>query len=83
MNLDLGEDSNDAFVKFEDYDFFMPLNSENREVIVSGKAFIQTTTVNELKHYAKDAGKNKEEIEKITEPKRTLAFVSHGVLMKE
>lgn len=83
MNLDLGEDSNDTFVKFKDYGFFMPLNAENREVIVNGKAFIQTTTVNELRHYAEDAGKSKEEIEKITEPKVTLAFLSNGVLMKE
>lgn len=83
MQLDLGENSKNAFVKFKDYDFFMPLNSENREVIVSGKAYIKTTSVKDLRHYAKDAGKSKEEIEKITEPRVTLAVMSNGVLMKE
>lgn len=83
MQLDLGENSKNAFVKFKDYGFFMPLNSENREVIVSGKAYIKTTSVKDLRHYAKDAGKSKEEIEKITEPRVTLAVMSNGVLMKE
>lgn len=83
MQLDLGENSKNAFVKFKDYGFFMPLNSENREVIVNGKAYVKTTTVKELRHYAKDAGKSKEEIEKITEPRVTLAVLSNGVLMKE
>lgn len=81
MNVDLGDDSNDAFVKFKDYGFFMPMNSENREIIVNGKAFVTTTSVEELRHFAEDAGKSKEEIEKINEPKRTLGFVSDGVLM--
>lgn len=83
MQLDLGENSKNAFVKFKDYGFFMPLNSEDREVIVNGKAFIKTTSVKDLRHYAKDAGKSKEEIEKITEPRVTLAVMSNGVLMKE
>ena len=29
MNVDLGEESQDALVKFKDYGFFMPLNSDN------------------------------------------------------
>ena len=83
MKVDLGDESQDAFVKFKDYGFFMPLNSDNREIIVQGKAFIETTSVNELRHFAKDAGKSQEEIDKITEPKRTLSLVSDGVLMVE
>src|SRR5210317_1250652 len=35
MNLDL-EGENESFVKFRDYGFFMPLNSDHRDVIVSG-----------------------------------------------
>ena len=83
MNVDLGDESQDALVKFKDYGFFMPLNSDNREVIVQGKAFVETTSVEELRHLAKDGGKSKEEIEKITEPKHSLSLVSDGVLMKK
>ena len=61
----------------------MPLDSKDREVIVEGKAYVTETSVNELRHYAEDAGKSKEEIAKITESKREFAFEAHGVLMKE
>ncbi len=83
MNVDLGEKSQDALVKFKDYGFFMPLNSDNKEIIVQGKAFVETTSVEELRHLAKDGGKSAEEIEKITEPKHSLSLVSDGVLMKK
>ena len=64
MTLDL-MDENEAFVKFKDYGFFVPLNADGNEVIVNGYAFVDVVTVDELKHYAKDAGKSKEEITKI------------------
>lgn len=83
MRLDLGEEK-EVMVKFKDYGFFMPLDSKKgSEVIVNGKAFVQETSVDELKHYAEDAGKSKEEIAKITEPKKTLSFLADGVLMKQ
>jgi hypothetical protein len=80
MRLDLGEEK-EVMVKFKDYGFFMPLDAKG-EVIVNGKAFVQETSVDELKHYAEDAGKSAEEIAKITEPKKTLSFVADGVLLK-
>lgn len=82
MKLPL-DDSTETFVRFKDYGFFMPLNSKDREVIVEGKAFVKETSVEELQHYAEDAGKAKEEIAKITEPKREFAFEANGVLMKK
>lgn len=82
MKLDLGA-GKEAMVRFKDYGFFMPLNADGREVIVNGKAYISTTSVEELKHFAKDAGKTEEEILKITNPEYTLAFEADGVLMKE
>ncbi|EDP94869.1 DUF4920 domain-containing protein [Kordia algicida OT-1] len=81
MRLDLGEEK-EVMVKFKDYGFFMPLDAEG-EVIVNGKAFVQETSVDELKHYAEDAGKSEEEIAKITEPSKTLSFVADGVLLKK
>lgn len=71
-----------TMVKFKDYGFFMPLDSKGNEVIVAGKAFVKETPVDELRHYAEDAGKSEEEIEKITEPKKEFSFLAHGVLMK-
>src|SRR5574343_119595 len=69
MTLDLGQDQQ-AFVKFKDYGFFVPMNAQNREVVVEGKAFIEETPVNELKHYAEDEGKSKAAIDSITAPKK-------------
>lgn len=82
MKLDLG-DEKESMVKFKDYGFFVPLNSDNRDVIVNGKAYVTEISVEELQHYAKDAGKTDEEVAKITEPKYTYAFLADGVLMKD
>ena len=82
MTLKL-DDSLRSFVRFKDYGFFVPLNSENRETIVEGKAFVTETSVEELRHYAQDAGKSEEEIAAITEPEKEYAFMATGVLMEE
>ena len=82
MKLDL-TDGVETMVRFKDYGFFMPLDANGREVIVNGKAYVKKTTVKELQHYAEDAGKTKEEIAKITEPKIEFAFEADGVLMKK
>lgn len=81
MKLDLGN-SDEVMVRFKDYGFFMPLNAEG-EVIINGKAYVTETSVDELRHYAEDAGESAEEIAKITEPKKTFSFVADGVLLKE
>ena len=55
-------------VKFKDYAFFMPKDLTGRTVAIDGYAYKEVTSVDELKHYAEDAGKSKEEIAKITQP---------------
>lgn len=82
MKLDLGKGES-SFVKFKDYGFFVPLNADGSEVIVKGYAFVDVVTVDELKHYAKDAGKSKEEIAKITKPEITYSFTATGVYIKK
>jgi hypothetical protein len=57
--------------------------SEIKEVILEGKAFVQITSVEELQHYAEDAGKNKEEIAAIVAPKKEFAFEATDVLLKK
>lgn len=81
MRLDVGEEK-EVMVRFKDYGFFVPLDATG-EAIVNGKAFVQETSVDELRHYAEDAGKSAEEIAKITAPKKTLSFVADGVLLKK
>ena len=83
MKLPAGETKETIMVRFKDYGFFMPLDSNGKEVIVEGKAFVKEVSVDELKHYAEDAGKSAEEIAKITAPKMELAFEANGVLMKK
>ncbi len=75
------ENGEEMMVRFKDYGFFMPLDIAGREVIMNGKAFYQTTSVDDLRHYAEDAGKPQEEIDAITEPKRELAFLADGVIL--
>jgi hypothetical protein len=72
----------EVMVRFKDYGFFMPLDSQGKEVVLEGKAFVQTTSVAELRHYAKDAGKSKEEIAAITTSKKEFSFEANGVLLK-
>jgi hypothetical protein len=81
MKLPVGEE--ETMVRFKDYGFFMPLDAKDREVVLEGKAFVQETSVEELQHYAEDAGKTKEEIAMITAPKKEFAFEAMGVLLKK
>lgn len=74
-------ESEELFVKFKDYAYFMPLDATGKEVIVEGWAYREITSVDELRHYAEDEGKSKEEIEKITEPTEELKFMADGVIL--
>lgn len=80
MRLDLGN-GEESLVRFKDYGFFVPLNSDGKEVIVNGKAYVDVVTVAQLQHYAKDEGLSQEEIDKITEDEITYAVESDGVLI--
>ncbi|MFD2574428.1 DUF4920 domain-containing protein [Spirosoma soli] len=70
-------------VTFKDYGFFVPKDIVGKTVVVEGTAETTTTPVDELRHYAEDAGKSKEEIAKITEPEKALTFVADGVIVKK
>ena len=66
-------------VKFKGYGFFMPRDIVGKEVVVDGDAAVKQTSVKQLRHYAGDAGKTKEEISKITTAKKELIFTAKGV----
>lgn len=82
MKVDLGNNEQ-VMVKFKDYGFFMPKNIAGKEVIINGQAFVEEVSVNEQRHYAEDAGATPEELEAITQPKKTLSFLADGVLLVE
>ncbi len=69
----------EAFVQFKDYGFFMPKDLAGQKVAIQGKAYYETTSVEDLKHYAEDKKATKEEIDAITEPKVELKFLASGV----
>ncbi|WP_282044340.1 DUF4920 domain-containing protein [Winogradskyella flava] len=81
MTLDM-DGENQVMVKFKDYGFFMPLNAEGN-VVINGKAYVAETSVDELRHYAEDAGKSEEEIAAITAPKFEYHFEADGVLLEQ
>lgn len=68
-------------VTFKDYAFFMPKDLSGKRVVIDGFAFVDVTSVADLRHYAEDGGKSPEEIAAITEPKREVAFEAAGVLI--
>lgn len=82
MKVDIGNEEQ-VFVKFKDYGFFVPTDSENGKVVMNGIAFVEEVSIDEQRHYAKDAGKSKEEVDKITKPKRTLRFEASGVQIEK
>lgn len=68
-------------VKFKDYAYFMPKDIVGKKVVLDGEAITKEVSVKQQKHYAEDAGKSKEEIEKIKKPKKELQFIAEGVLV--
>ncbi len=81
MNIASDKGAPSMFVKFKDYAFFMPKDIAGKKVVMVGNAFKETTTVEELRHFAQDEGKSKEEIAKITKPKEDIKFMANGVLI--
>jgi hypothetical protein len=72
---------NPIMVQFTDYAYFMPQNIVGKTVVVEGKAKVKETSVERLKHYAADAGKTKEEIAMINQPKKDISIMADGVLV--
>lgn len=76
------DDGQTMRVTFKDYGFFVPKDIAGKTVVIDGTAKVKTTSVIDLKHYAEDAGKSKDEIAKIKKPEKALGFVATGVIVK-
>ena len=81
MTLSIDNDS-EMMIRFKDYGFFVPLDASG-EVLIHGKAFISETSVDDLRHYAEDAGASDDEIAAITTPKTSYNFEADGVLISQ
>lgn len=77
------DDGSTIMIKVKDHEFAMPKDMVGRTVIVEGKAESKETSVAMLKHYAEDAGKTKEEVDKIKEPKKEVIMMIKGVKVVE
>ncbi|MHC5009153.1 MAG: DUF4920 domain-containing protein [Planctomycetota bacterium] len=69
----------ELFVRFQDYGFFVPMNAAGHEVVMHGTSVAQIASVEELRHYAQDAGKSDQEIKAITEPETRVTFFADSV----
>lgn len=81
MNMD-GGNGTSMRVTFKDYAFFVPKNCGGKTAIIQGRAYLDTTSVQDLRHYAEDAGVSQDSLNKITEPEIELAFEAEGVIIK-
>jgi hypothetical protein len=82
MNVKVDTDT--VFVKFKDYGFFVPKSGiEGKQVLMSGKIFKDTISVERLRHYAEDAKKSLEEIETINSPEYKINMIATGVAIRE
>ncbi|MGZ3862624.1 MAG: DUF4920 domain-containing protein [Bacteroidia bacterium] len=70
-------------VSFKDYAFFVPKDAAGKTAVFEGFAYIDTISMNQLRHYAEDEGKTKEEIAKITKPEVSVSFEARGVIIKK
>jgi RNase P/RNase MRP subunit p29 len=68
-------------IKMKDHAFFVPVDLVGKEVVIDGTAKMTITPVGELKHYAEDAKKSKEEIAAIKEPKKEIVMDAKGILV--
>ena len=66
------------------YGFFVPKTGiEGKSILMSGKIFSDTISVERLRHYAEDAQLSIEEIENITQPEYKINMIANGVAILE
>ena len=83
MTLKLDDDQS-MRVKFKDYGFFVPKDAAGKTAIFEGRAFADTTSVEDLRHYAVDGGMSEEDAMKnITEPEVAINFEATGVIIQD
>lgn len=72
-------DGKPLMVRFKNHFTIPPSTPIGTEVYIHGMAYWDTVSVKALRHYAEDAGKSFEEINKITQPEFKLNFEGDGI----
>ncbi len=70
------------FVRFQDKAFFVPKRAAGKKVVMHGMTMLQVVGVEELRHYAKDAGRSEEAIAAINEPEERITFFADSVFIE-
>ena len=68
-------------VKMKDHAFTVPLAMNGKTIVAEGTATLKVTSVEQLRHYAADAGKTKDEIAAIKDPKKEISVQANGILV--
>ena len=76
-------ENENMFIKFKDYAFFVPFDAAEKNAIIEGYAYVDTVSVEDQKHYARDAEMSEEEIAAITEPSVEYTFMASAVMLKD
>lgn len=82
VNIDKGNGET-FMVRFKDHFTIPPNTAIGTIAYFHGMAYWDTVSVNLLQHFAEDAGKSKEEVSKIIEPKYELNFEADGITLKK
>jgi hypothetical protein len=72
-------DGSTVLAKAKDHGFTMPKDIVGKTVVVEGEASLKKISEAQRRHYAEDAGKSKEDIEKIKGASREITIVASGV----
>ena len=72
-------DGKPLMVRFKNHFTIPPTTPLGTESYIHGVAYWDTVSVKMLRHYAEDAGKSPEEINKITQPEFKLNFEGDGI----
>lgn len=72
-------DGKPLMVRFKNHFTIPPSTPIGTEVYIHGRAYWDTVSVKALRHFAEDAGKSTEEINKITQPEFKLNFEGDGI----
>lgn len=72
-------DGKPLMVRFKNHFTIPPTTPLGTESYIHGIAYWDTVSVKMLRHYAEDAGKSQEEINKITQPEFKLNFEGDGI----
>ncbi|MBP3943463.1 DUF4920 domain-containing protein [Sphingobacteriaceae bacterium WQ 2009] len=81
ITLKTADSAQPIVVRFKDYAYFMPQDIVGKTVVLEGKAKLKETSVAVLRHQAEDLGKPQEEIDQITQVKRTVSVLADGVVV--